>query len=410
MFVCFTCLILKTRGTLSNCTSILNAAGIILVILPLINTGVYKLKEISACQYIKTTQKTSDNIIDSEKKEILPDIYYIIFDRYSDTRTLKQIYDFDNSRFIDYLKNKGFYIASNSTANYTKTEHSLASSLNMEYINYLSDKLGQDSNNWLPLYAKLQDYRVWRILKSKGYKFIHFGTYYGPTSRNKYADSNVILYPLLNEFAVTLYKKTALYPVTLYFNVFDPRFLQYRRVLYKFDKLAEVAKVKEPTFVFAHMITPHPPYVFDRNGSFLSAKQDSERNRKGKYTDQLFFINKKISELIERLLSVSEIPPIIILQSDEGTYPARYRADVNAFQWDKATDFELKEKMRILNAYYLPGIEKDALYSSITPVNSFRIVFNLYFNSDFALLPDENFAFTDTRHPYKFINITNKIR
>ncbi len=65
--------------------------------------------------------------------------------------------------------------------------------------------------------------------------------------------------------------------------------------------------------------------------------------------------------------------------------------------------------MRILNAYYLPGVDKDILYPSITPVNSFRLIFNLYFDTNFELLPDENYAFVDGRHIYKFFNVTDKV-
>lgn len=80
----------------------------------------------------------------------LPDIYYIIFDRYASAWTLKEIYNFNNSEFITYLSNKGFYIASESKSNYLRTGHSLASSLNMEFINYLSKNMGEDSDDWNP--------------------------------------------------------------------------------------------------------------------------------------------------------------------------------------------------------------------------------------------------------------------
>ena len=71
---------------------------------------------------------------------------------------------------------------------------------------------------------------------------------------------------------------------------------------------------------------------------------------------------------------------------------------------------ELRKKTGILNAYYLPDVDKSVLYPSITPVNSFRVIFNLYFNTDFELLPDEIYVFADSDHPYRFINMTEKVR
>jgi hypothetical protein len=66
--------------------------------------------------------------------------------------------------------------------------------------------------------------------------------------------------------------------------------------------------------------------------------------------------------------------------------------------------------MGILNAYYLPNFDKKLLYPSITPVNSFRLVFNSYFDGTFELLPDENYAFVDESRIYSFFNVTDKVK
>jgi hypothetical protein len=62
-----------------------------------------------------------------------------------------------------------------------------------------------------------------------------------------------------------------------------------------------------------------------------------------------------------------------------------------------------------LNAYYLPNIDADALYSSITPVNSFRLIFNLYFETDFNLLPDKSYVSNEDQL-YEFSDITDKLK
>jgi hypothetical protein len=54
-----------------------------------------------------------------------------------------------------------------------------------------------------------------------------------------------------------------------------------------------------------------------------------------------------------------------------------------------------KDRFGILNAYYLPGINKDILYPTISPVNSFRIVFNQYFGAKLPLLPDRSYLFQE---------------
>ncbi|KPL22681.1 MAG: hypothetical protein AMJ75_07635 [Phycisphaerae bacterium SM1_79] len=126
--------------------------------------------------------------------------------------------------------------------------------------------------------------------------------------------------------------------------------------------------------------------------------------------DRIVFTNRKLQELIDTLLSSSQPPPIIIVQADEGPYPQGLEVGSKPFNWQTASNAQLREKMGILNAYYLPDVNKDILYESITPVNSFRIVFNLYFGTDLGLLPDESYVFTDTGHIYKFINVTDKLK
>ena len=183
-------------------------------------------------------------------------------------------------------------------------------------------------------------------------------------------------------------------------------FIQWKRVLYKFDKLAEIPSIKEPTFVFSHMLIPHPPFVFDRNGNFISGEMVKKRSNKENYIEQLIFTNKKVEELIDKLISNSEVSPIIILQADEGPFPRRYRIQGRDFNWKQASKTELRQKMGILNAYYLPDFDKNVLYPSITPVNSFRLILNHYFNTHYKLLPDKNYAFVDERHPYMFFDVT----
>jgi len=403
LFTCGAYFTVKTRRHLHNLTNILNAVAAVLVAISVINIVPYKLKTIFASHEIKSTKKIEMSATDLKNTDKLPDVYYIILDRYAASSTLKEIYNFDNSEFTDYLSNKGFYVAFESRANYLTTFQSLASSLNMEYINYLSEKVGEESNDWKPIYTMVEDYKVWRFLKSKGYKFIHFGSWADPTRRNEYADMNFALYPL-SDFSRVLYKTTMLWPIGRSLGIGRPEG-ECKKVLRNFDKLAEISNIKEPTFTFAHILLPHFPYLFDRNGNVLTTEEANKRSRIVNYVDQLIFTNKKVKVLIDNLLSSSEAPPIIILQSDEGPHPSGQSTHLE--QMSKA---ELRQKMRILNAYYLPNADKSVLYPSISPVNSFRLVFNLYFRTNFELLPDESYAFVDENHIYKFFNVTDKVK
>jgi hypothetical protein len=137
------------------------------------------------------------------------------------------------------------------------------------------------------------------------------------------------------------------------------------------------------------------------------------RTRVENYTNQVRFANTKILEMIRAIRANSETDPIIIIQSDEGPWPAPYAGDerflgtdVSSVDWTRASRDELREKMRILNALYLPGADAAPFHPTMTPVNTFRIVFNRYFGAALPLLPDENYVFVDDRHLYKFEKVT----
>jgi len=74
------------------------------------------------------------------------------------------------------------------------------------------------------------------------------------------------------------------------------------------------------------------------------------------------------------------------------------------------SDGLLKIKTAILSSYYLPGVDQDKiLFSSITPVNSFRLIFNYYFGEDYELLPDDIFI-PEKGYLYKFLNVNSRLR
>lgn len=402
---------LRTKRNLDNMTNLLNFVSAILVVISLLSVVTY-LAGSSTQQVTRTNIEEFKLQSRGDSQSNLPDIYYLVFDRYSGNEVLSEFYVYDNTDFTDYLEDKGFYVAKESYSNYPKTGHSLASSLNMEYINYLADELGTNSDNFLPLYEKLDDYKVWHFLKERGYTFIHFGSFWAHTERNRFADVNYNLYSL-PEFSQLVYETTALHPFGIKLSLFDANLTQYRRVNYKFEKLREIPEISGPTFVFDHFIIPHDPYVFDREGNYQTREQIALKSDTEGYIDQLIFVNSQIRNLVETILADTNTS-IIIIQGDEGVVTGRYlealKAGSYGFDWRQATPEELKQKLSILNAIYLPDTNYDSLYPTISPVNTFRLVFNKYFEGDFELLDDKHYVFSFEEKPYDFQEVSELIR
>jgi hypothetical protein len=162
--------------------------------------------------------------------------------------------------------------------------------------------------------------------------------------------------------------------------------------------------------VFAHIISPHPPFVFDAQGNAVQPPRsysigdgddyrgDWEEYRQG-YAGQVQFVNRMLEKTVDAILSKSSTPPVILIQGDHG--PGGF------LDWDSPEQTCLWERAAIFNAYYLPGAEANVLSADISPVNSFRIVLKIYFDANLELLPDRTY-FTSHRLTRQIIDITGQ--
>ena len=334
------------------------------------------------------TQVDEDARLSAFKPDLrnVPDIYYLILDRYANEKVLKQEFGFDNHEFLDFLRAKGFYVADDSRCNYPLTHMSLASSLNMDYIDRAQ---GERAVGPSFVFRLMKNSRVLRLLKSLGYASIHLGSWYEGTGFNPYADLNLAGSGILryfNDFFLKFVGTTALQPLSLE-HLFRPR--QRVRSLQQLAELERMPSRKGPKFVFAHLLITHPPNVFGPNG------EESHARGTGKgftYIDQVRYANTRLSRLIDILISDSSAPPIIILQSDEGPKPGGVELSKGKRRRLRGARTETSEQKQvhhpILNAMDFPGVDTKVFYASISPVNTFRVLFNLYFSAHYGLLPD----------------------
>jgi hypothetical protein len=334
-----------------------------------------------------------------------PDIYYIVFDRYGDRRSVAG-YGFQND-IEEYLTGKGFYVARESRSNYMKTVLSLASSLNADYLGDVVRGYEQTAN-WTPVYQHLWRHRVGAFLRSQGYTYTHLGSWYYPTRENPQATRNVNYYTVVPRAALRLFDSQTFSPVQRAFGPWlDDRLQNWHRVRRQLDDVTALVPSAGPKFVFLHILVPHPPYVFDHDGGYVTKAQERKRSLAENYTNQVKAANAMIRRLVDGILRDSASPPVVIVQGDEGPYPQGTGRDT--FDWRTATHSQLLEKTGILNAYYLPGVDTRTLYPGISPVNSFRVVFNTYFGASLPLLPDRTLRHVSDMQPFTFDDITGEL-
>ena len=133
-----------------------------------------------------------------------------------------------------------------------------------------------------------------------------------------------------------------------------------------------------------------------------------QRGQRASYVDQVEYANAEIIRLVEALLDAPGPKPIIILQADEGPFPERYRTSNRSWRLASATELDMKSA--ILNAYFFPDGDYSALSEDITPVNTFRIVFNQFLGADYQRLPDRIFAHPGHGSLYDYFDVTEIVR
>jgi hypothetical protein len=76
-------------------------------------------------------------------------------------------------------------------------------------------------------------------------------------------------------------------------------------------------------------------------------------------------------------------------------------------EWDSPQSSCILESTAILNAIYAPDIDPAALYPTITPVNTFRVLLNETFGTDLDLLEDRTY-FSNYWEPYNLLDVTRQ--
>jgi hypothetical protein len=382
----------------------LNIMGLVLLIVPLYSIVSFRYinRNPSQVDFIPANQEPAPVFT---KTQELPDIYYIIPDGYAREDVLKTLYDLDNTEFLSFLESSGFYVASDSHANYDQTALSVSSTLNLDYLDGYARELGVDSQNRDVLYNAIDHSRLRQLLEAAGYTFVDINSG-NPITQIK--DATYYLTPS-RSLVINYFEREILANSVIGRVVENDLVDQYRaRLVNEFELGASLGWIESPKFVFIHIVAPHPPFVFDAAGNPVDPPElvmrDGSRYPGSRedylygYREQLLFVNHQLETMISAILAQSDMTPVIILQGDHG--PGAY------LDWSSADKSCIVERTAILNAYLIPGVDPSELYAEITPVNTFRLVLNTILGTDYRMLPDRTYMPTWDM-PYDFIDVTD---
>lgn len=344
-----------------------------------------------------------------------PDIYYIVPDAFGRGDVLADRLGHDLTPFTTFLTDRGFYIADRSTTNYSKTELSLATSLNMQYVQTLATR--HDASRTMTGLAPwfIGDSVVVTSLRRAGYRIVAYACGIPDTEFNN-ADEQFGPRNQMNEYHATIVNMTPARALGQGFWL-SPYYWHRRRVLEALEGPGQLPDSPAPRFVYAHILAPHPPFLFDAQGNdtspndrpfgfesgddYRNAYNQTPKQYAADYSQQLTFVTNKLSETVDAILRNSKRSSIIIIQGDHG--PG------SRLVWGDAQKSDLIERLSIHNCYYFPDGDYSKLYPGISPVNSFRVVFNQFFGTSLEMMEDRSY-FVDGEGTLPGIDVTDKVR
>jgi hypothetical protein len=327
-----------------------------------------------------------------------PDIYLIVLDEYANDSVLRRVVGFNNGAFVDSLRALGFHVPASVRSNYAHTYLSLASLLNAAHVYPLERELPPGTTDRTLANHLLARSRVSRLLRGQGYRFVFFpSSWWYATQTNTVADSVVDVLPGFSlgravsrtGFRRALWQASA---VAWFYREAEGDAEIVRRTLHGIEGLA---REPGPKFVFAHLMSPHRPYVLTRS---CLTRPAGWRREAAAYVAQLQCLNTIILRTVGRLIRDSARPPIIVLQGDHGTSFLEYS---NAPTVSRVSIDAARERFGAFGAYYLPTSGSGILPDSVSVVNVMGDVLRAYFGARLAAQTDGQYMSLE-QHPFAF--------
>ena len=290
-----------------------------------------------------------------EFNESKPDVYLIVVDSYGSPSVLQRLFGFIDPLSLN-LKERSFNVAENQYSNYDSTLPSMASILNMRYINetYIDGK--SDLIKYELQKDLINNSEVTNIFKGLGYNNFAINS---PAVEKDFSFSSFYL-------STTIAKPLQRHR-DYYINVHNS--------LTAFDK---ATLLPGPKFIYYHFDLPHAPFIFDDKCEYTSRILLSSSSGHDGYLNQSKCARQIILSIIDKLKKINNGNSIILIMSDHGPPVGVAGVPVG----------EVGDRLGIISAIYSTGCKNLTSILNSSPVNYFRKIFNECFNASYEYLPN----------------------
>ena len=324
-----------------------------------------------------------------------PDIYVILLDAFPGDRAARHATNgYDPDALPAALTARGFDVIRDSHSNYLLTPLTLTSMFWMRHIvdiPALDPPFGPTARDWWRLKLALNDAPAIADLRAHGYEVISVDGGYAHAHLDRV--DRFIGQPTPPELELAVINNTRLRKL---FSTFAPSALpELARTRIGDAFAAADALATEPhdrqRFVFVHVAAPHPPWVFNADGSardpgYVSVTGEGALPIQESFDAgfaQATYIAGETTKVVDRILAASKRPPVVVVMSDHG--PG------SDFSWTDPSGSDYVARASNLMAAYTPG-HPGLIGERLTPVNLLPTLFDAYLGVHVDRKPDSIWA------------------
>jgi len=246
-----------------------------------------------------------------------PNVYLLLLDGYQRGDSLLEYFGFDNQPFFSALEERGFTVASQSHTRYTETAQVVPTMLHQRPLEELLGGKWDGSNaQYRRLQQAINHSPTQDAYEAAGYET--FSIVSGATGLDWRSADVVMESPWPSTFERHL----------LFSGVLR-RLLPFD-AMHRASVLDDFAYLKQsvgtsPRFVFAHVMSPHHPYVFNADGSAADPCEAECDNHAGppnpmldaRLSGQVTYVNELVLDAVDHIIDVDP-DGIIVVFSDHG--------------------------------------------------------------------------------------------
>ena len=295
-----------------------------------------------------------------------PNIYFFIPDEMGNNETIKKYFNYDNIAFYENLASMGFTVSENSRSHTIDSLHSLASFFNLREVNH-DENLSIDE-----LHEMIANGILFDLLETAGYEIIGLGaaeTHLGIGTAD-ILTRNVGTVEGYT-FAQMIYNNSLF--SLLNFDVSLPPAAEQVLYLKNFFETDCLFSDTNGRFHLIYLISPHQPFVFDRNGNIMPTHRWHSWTDPNIYLEQYLYIASLLELWVARIIE-NDPDSIIIILGDHGP---RFLADPIT----RELVISLEYRQSIMNAVYFRGYPIPEI-KGMSGVDTLRTVFSKLFNQE----------------------------